>query len=305
MDLLSSFALSRTIGMEFLSSVGQNFTFFIRDFVILLFYIIFFLIIRWYYMLFNNYFLLWYLKWERVPYWHKLYFNKELFIKYVKVSFVFAWITLGFILLCLPLFFVLVWSFWWILETILSMQSDPKFSIILLSSYLTLLFVWVYVMYRFGSVYYMLVDEKYWADKKVSFYFKEVRELTKGWKKFFILLSLVIIYGVFNKLYFFLLWRIWLDESYIMVYLVPFILYGWVLEMWGVAFYKYILLDAPRESGTTLSAASWNTQELVEMDTSWVQSTEVVWNEQEQKQDEWNIWDVKSEKQEIWDDKKE
>jgi hypothetical protein len=128
-----------------------------------------------------------YLKWKRLPFFKNEYLNFRLFLKYFLLTLLFFLILLIPIILIIMILCIIIILLWWTEAAILLTISWPVnfLTIFSLISFIALILILFYIVYRFIFSYFILTESDTNEKKWVLSLLKESFVNTKWFKKLF------------------------------------------------------------------------------------------------------------------------
>lgn len=251
-DIVFNFTTTQSVWLAFLEAISTHFIYLIFEVLIAVLAISFFAFGYSYYILPLTNVYLSYQKWEKLPISQNIYFDFKSIKKYLYIVW---WQSLAFLipfLVFIIVFFVLIFSFWWV-EKVFSTYQNEMFSYFSLSLWITFLIlflVFIYLAFRVSFAVILFLDKnKNPEEKSWLFYVKDSFNIS-SWLKIFKFLWVLIIYTIILMPFNFLFSFLWDYENWIIdfwVFLVNFLVFSWLFEMLLLSIYKNVMIWENKE----------------------------------------------------------
>lgn len=246
-DIIYSFYTIKSFWLSFMTALSSHLFYVIIEWFLIILAIGFFMFGYSYKIITITKLYFSYLKWEKLSFMKNIYFNIKKILSYLSVI---SWIAL---ILSLPflffiiVFFILLFSFWWI-EEVSNMLANywvtNMFSITAWIFFFICILVFLYLAYRLTFACIVILDENYDETQKWIFYIKESFKIT-SWIKIFKFLLVILIFSII-MIPFDYIWKIVEDMSFLnfLYRIFIFLLLWWVFEMLIVSIYKNIMVGS-------------------------------------------------------------
>lgn len=251
-DIIYSY-INWSIWLSFISAISSSLFYVLIEAFLFITWVLIFLFWASYKMILFTKLNIEYKNRNKLNYMSNLYFDKNTIIKYLGiVSWIWIILLIPF-LVFLILFTIYIFSFWWI-ESIYTMTLSNNiniFSILSLSTFLILLFVFIYLSYKVSFSYIIMLDEDNLGErKKALYYVKKSFKITNWFIKFIKFLLLIIIFTIFISIID-IVWKeisnYW-DIVKILYTVFIFLCINWLFEMLLVWAYYNIMIESSFES---------------------------------------------------------